>query len=227
MELSIFYGIKDINLFSDLPEEKIRELAKLATCQSYEKDQIIVKEGDTSGCFYVVLAGKVRVYLLNKNGEALTLGIQKSHSYFGELSLFDGEPHSANVVAIEDTECAVIERDVFIKWMQKHAKVVMLPIMCGMTERIRKLTKAVNVLSTANSYQRLVYTLMNLIEEEKDGLLITEKTSHADLSVRIGVSREAISKMMGALSRQGYISSKGKRRIIHKPLPVNFHYATE
>ena len=52
---------------------------------------------------YIVVAGKVRVHLEDKN-----LAILDKGSCFGEMSLFDAEPRSASVTAITNCDCLVL-----------------------------------------------------------------------------------------------------------------------
>ena len=63
---------------------------------------------------FVIAQGRVKVALFGENGRELTLSELKPGDFFGEMSLLDNRPRSANVVAIDDATLLVLTRDAFI-----------------------------------------------------------------------------------------------------------------
>ncbi|OGF50725.1 MAG: hypothetical protein A2231_05665 [Candidatus Firestonebacteria bacterium RIFOXYA2_FULL_40_8] len=80
--------------------------------KTYKKGELILKEGDEGNEAYAVLSGRVEVYRL-KDGKKVILGIIGKDQIFGEMSMIDEVPRSANVVALEDTEVNAIGRSDF------------------------------------------------------------------------------------------------------------------
>lgn len=87
-------------------------------------NETIIKEGERSGCVYLLLEGEARVVgNVSLGGErVLHPGFRdlKVGEVFGELSLLDDEPHSTNVMALEKCEVAVIKNDLFIHYLEEN-----------------------------------------------------------------------------------------------------------
>ena len=63
----------------------------------------MIRAGDEGASMFVVHHGRVRVQV-NDNGRPRTLATLNEGDFFGEMALFTGEPRTANVVAVEETE---------------------------------------------------------------------------------------------------------------------------
>ena len=222
MQLDILTSLKNIPTFSEVPESALLLLAEYARKKNYEKNSLIFNEGDPAGPLFIILSGKVRVYLDSASGKSITLSIQKSGSYFGELSLLDDKPRSASIITVEPTLCAIIQKKAFVAWLKANPEDAMLGVMRGMTRLIRNLTDNVKGLALCDVYTRLAKTLHELAVVQNDELVILEKVSHQELANKIGASREMISKIMKDLSVGGYLSIKGKTIYILKPLPAGW-----
>jgi len=85
----------------------LEKLAKLGTPRIFPSNMIVVSEGDTSDAFYVILSGRVRIYVSDEQGREMVLGEQGPGDFFGEIAL-DGGPRSATVATLESSRLAVI-----------------------------------------------------------------------------------------------------------------------
>ncbi len=218
-QLEILACLRKIPALSEVPESALSTLADSATRKSFPKNSLILMEGDPAGPLFIILSGKVRVYLGNEAGKSITLSIQQSGSYFGELSLLDDQPRSASVVTVEPTLCALIPKKVFVDWLRANPEDVALCVMRGLTRRIRALTENVRGLALCDVYTRLSKRLHELAVVENDELVIREKISHQELANQVGSSREMVSKIMKDLTTGGYLSIERKTVRILKPLP--------
>jgi len=64
---------------------------------------VLFRSGDPGSSMFVVHKGKVRVQV-NENGRPRTVATLNEGDFFGEMALFTGEPRTANVLALEETE---------------------------------------------------------------------------------------------------------------------------
>lgn len=96
----------------DLSAEHLGELARHGVIRSYAKNTVIVNEGDATDSLYIVLAGRVKVYVADENGKEATLNIEGPGSYFGEMIL-DGGPRSASVMTLEPSTFSVVTKNEF------------------------------------------------------------------------------------------------------------------
>src|ERR687891_149148 len=78
--------LKSIPLFHGVQESELRALADRTVTRSYPKQAIIVSEGDESDSLYLILAGRVKVYLADENGKELILAIKGPGIVLGGLA---------------------------------------------------------------------------------------------------------------------------------------------
>lgn len=105
--------LKQVEFFDEMPANDLRAVAQVAEEASYETGQSIIAEGEQSDALYVVVSGRVavqhrwRAETERTLTELATLG---PHEYFGEMSLFDEAPSSADVVALVYTQVLLVRR---------------------------------------------------------------------------------------------------------------------
>ena len=78
-------------------------LAHAATSHVFAPGETVIRAGDPGSSMFVVHNGRVRVQV-SENGRARTVATLSEGAFFGEMALFTGEPRTANIVAIEETE---------------------------------------------------------------------------------------------------------------------------
>jgi CRP-like cAMP-binding protein len=88
-------SLAGVPLFASLSPRYLRRLADRCEEHRYMEDAAIVREGEKGDTFYVVLEGQARV--VNRNGRVLNRVYPGD--FFGEISLLDGGPRTATVVA--------------------------------------------------------------------------------------------------------------------------------
>ncbi len=137
MEVSL---LRTINIFEGLNDEELEKIFKLARIKLYPKDTMILKEGRLGGALHVIIKGKVKVTknLEGKKDKLITtLGPQ---AIFGEMSLFDNLPYSANIVALEETRCMMISKEPFDEMLradQLLAYKLLTQIITILSQRLR------------------------------------------------------------------------------------------
>ena len=109
---------ESIPLFKSLSKEELKELANSSKENSFPSGAFIVKEGDAGLGFYLILEGEA---IVKHNGRVLSkLG---RGNFFGEMSLFDDQPRSADVIAAEPTKCLVLLRWNFWALVSKNPQI--------------------------------------------------------------------------------------------------------
>ena len=83
-----------------ISDEFVRQLASLGRLRSYPKNTVFITEGDSSDSVFVLLTGKVKVFVSDTEGHEMILDTQGPGEYVGEMAL-DGKPRSASVMTLE------------------------------------------------------------------------------------------------------------------------------
>lgn len=90
-----------VSIFKGLSVDALGRLADSLQPLSFDKDALIVGQDDQGDALYIIEAGRVKVALQGAGGREMILSIFRAGDFFGEMSLLDGQPRSANVVALE------------------------------------------------------------------------------------------------------------------------------
>jgi CRP-like cAMP-binding protein len=105
--------LAQLPLFTSLSKRHLRRIAKLARVRRFAAGSTLIRAGDTGRSFYVLLDGTARI--VRPSGGSRRLG---AGDYFGEMSLLDGAPRSADVVAVGDVLTLTIDRPGFAKLLR-------------------------------------------------------------------------------------------------------------
>jgi small-conductance mechanosensitive channel len=92
-----------VDIFAPLSAEETTMLAGAAERHVFAPGELVIRAGDPGESMFVVHHGRVSVQI-SDNGRPRTVATLNEGDFFGEMALFTGEPRTANVVAVEETE---------------------------------------------------------------------------------------------------------------------------
>lgn len=209
--------LSNVPLFEGLTAEELQPIADMATTRSLPANSIVVNEGDQTESLYVILSGRVKIFLSDGDGKEVTLGIEGPGDYFGEMVL-DGGPRSASVMTLESSQFSIIQKADIERYLINNPSVA-VGIIRQLIGRIRGLTDNVRSLALLDVYGRLRKVLLDLAEESGGERVIKEKITQQELANRVGASREMVSKILKELTIGGYIQIDKKIITILKDPP--------
>ena len=212
--------LKNIPTFRGLPENKLRALAAKAVMKSVPKNSVVVMEGEFTRSLYVILSGKVKIYLNDENGKELVLDTKGPGEYFGEMVLDEG-PRSASVVTLEPCQFAVISIADFKAVLIAEPEIA-LHVITNLIRMTRGLNKNVRGLALLDVYGRVARMLLDLAVEQGGNHVIPEKLTQQDMASKVGTSREVINRILRDLTTGGYIKMEDRKIIIIKRLPDKY-----
>ncbi len=210
--------LKSFPLFSDLSDEDLSDIEKIVKKKKYTKNEIILYQFDPGDSLYIISRGKVKVVLFSKDGKEVLLSNLGPGEFFGEMSLLDGLPRSASVVAIEDSEVIIVNRRDFLELIRNHPEIAMR-ILTEMSKRLRSADQKIGSLILMDVYGRVARVLVELAEKEgkriNNDIVIETKLRQQDIANMVGASRETISRVLKDFVQNGFITIDGKKIIIH------------
>jgi CRP-like cAMP-binding protein len=112
-----------VEIFAKLSEKQIRKLAREFVPRRYAKGELLIKKDDTALGMFLISSGRVEVFD-TKDGNRIPLATLEAGKSVGEMSLIDARPRSANVEALEDTECLLMTRDGFNGLTKRDPEVI-------------------------------------------------------------------------------------------------------
>lgn len=101
-----------VSLFEGLKVEDLRALGARTEVRELPADALLIKQGDPADSLLAILRGKVKVYLIDANGQEFVVDVRGAGGYVGEMML-DDKPRSAWVKTVEPSAFAVIPRNEF------------------------------------------------------------------------------------------------------------------
>ncbi len=125
-----------VPLFEGLSNKQLRKVADLAEVARFMAGATLVKQGEVGDSFYVVLTGQAKVVA---NGRTLNHLLPGDH--FGEISLLDGGPRSASVVAETEMTLVIIMQKDFLAMLAKDPE-IMVCLLEGMARTVRRLDRS-------------------------------------------------------------------------------------
>jgi HEAT repeat protein/ATP/ADP translocase len=129
--------LKRVPFFQSLSVEQLKALATICDEKIFKKGQQVFKQGEQGGSLYIVVTGRVEVGLMNSQQDTFTmLATYEVNTVFGEMSLFDGQPRSADAIATEDTLTLTIRREPFLALTRQYPDLSIHLIMT-LSDRLR------------------------------------------------------------------------------------------
>lgn len=128
--------LEEVVLFEGCTRGQLKRVAKIADVIEVPAGAMLARKGDTGNEFFVILDGTARVELSAKRQVRLGPG-----EYFGEMSLLDGGPRSATVIADTPLRLLVIKRRDFSSLLRDIPDVTQ-NILVTLSKRLRQVEQA-------------------------------------------------------------------------------------
>ncbi len=209
--------LKNIPMFADLRDEILEKIFSLMQKRLYKRNNMILMEEDAGDTLFILNQGSVKITRLSDDGREVILSILGDGDFFGEMSIFDGESRSANVIALEDSEVFVLKRGDFLDLLEKHPKIA-IALLQELAIRLRRSDQQIEGLSLSDAESRIAMSIIRLAEDlgiiKLGQVIIDNLPFQQDVANMAGTSRETVSRMLKLLERKGWIKRKGRQLII-------------
>jgi CRP/FNR family cyclic AMP-dependent transcriptional regulator len=213
--------LANISLFSSLNEQELDKIQRHAVTRSYPKNSVIMNEGAPARSLYVIIKGRVKIFLTDDEGKEVIINCQGVGEYFGELALIDGAERSTQVMTMEPSTFVEISKSSFHDLLAAYPNIA-LSLIQDLTKRVRVLTDNVRSLALMDVYGRVAKILLSMATDHDGKLFIEDKLTQQDIASRIGASREMVSRILKDLTAGGYITMEGKHIVINERLPKHY-----
>jgi CRP/FNR family transcriptional regulator, cyclic AMP receptor protein len=130
--------LQRVHLFEACSTRQLRAIARIADVQEVSPGHVLARTGEPGDRFFVIVDGSARVEVSPENQGKIGPG-----AFFGEMSLLDGGPRSATVIADTAMRLLVVPRREFVTLMREVPSLTqqMLITLC---QRLRAAEKARN-----------------------------------------------------------------------------------
>jgi CRP/FNR family transcriptional regulator, dissimilatory nitrate respiration regulator len=202
--------IAAIPLFEGLPKRQHEVLAGIAVNRSYKKGQVIFSEGDEGIGFYAIISGRVKIFKLSPDGKEQILHIFSPREIFGEAPVFAGHGYPAFAEAYTQSSLIFFPKDDFVELIKKDPTMA-LKMLAVLSVRLRRFAALIEDLSLKEVPGRLAAYLLYLSKASHEADDINLDISKGQLASLLGTIPETLSRILGKMSKQGFIRSQGPR----------------
>ena len=102
-----------VELFREMNDGERRVLAERLRFCPFMKGEMMTRQGAEAHWLYLLTKGSAEVIVSTDTGVHKTVGILHAGDFFGEMSLLTGEPRSASLKALDESECYRLDRQAF------------------------------------------------------------------------------------------------------------------
>ncbi|MFL5990371.1 MAG: Crp/Fnr family transcriptional regulator [Rubrobacteraceae bacterium] len=176
----------------------------------FEPKDTIFTPGDPDDQLYFLLSGAVRLYKIYGDYKEATTALLKDSGVFGKLNLVEGRWQDVFAEAVTEARVASIQKAALERVIKSDLGFA-LRLFSSLSERLRQSDEVIESLLHREVSTRLATLLVNLGERFGEDDLIDVRLTHQDLANMIASTREAVSKVMSELQRDGVIETRNRR----------------
>ena len=211
--------LQKVSLFQNVDRDELERIASLLQPKDVRRGAQIVAQDEPGDSMFVIARGRVKVVIYGENAREVILTLLKAGEFFGEMSLVDDLPRSANVIAQEDATVLILKRDQFVEHMRQSPKTA-LNVMAELSRRLRRADEIIGNLATLDVYGRVAHIMIDLAkrygETVEAGILIKDPPTQQEIASMIGTSRETVSRVLSEFVNRGFVEKRGREILLSR-----------
>jgi CRP/FNR family transcriptional regulator, cyclic AMP receptor protein len=192
-------------IFCDLDSAALDQLCRYAKHATLKRGATIFSKGDPGNFLIAVVSGTVKISVSSPDGRSAILNLIGAGEIFGEMSVLDQQPRSADATANTNCEIFIIDRREFIPFVRSQPALAMkfIELLCT---RLRWTSDQVEQVILQNLPGRLASALIRLTEKHKRaGGGRTISVTQQEISEMVGMTRESINKQLRIWATRNWV----------------------
>lgn len=212
-------AVRGLPIFEGVSDDALEELASMARCHDYPRNNILFYQGDPTGNCFLVVRGRVKLSLMNEEGREVVLTLVPAGGIIGLISALDGEPQPGNAITVADSRLARFDCDALVGWLERQ-NLMQRSIVAELGRRVREAYQKIGEHALMAVRERLLFALIDIAEREgtpepESQVIVFTRPTHQELANRIGSSREVVSRVLKELLESELLQAEG--RVIRVP----------
>lgn len=209
--------LQKIPLLAGVDEIALNRMAAALQIKKVERTQQVIEKGTVGEHLIFLLAGRLQVIDLTEDGREIGLNFLVPGDYFGELSIIDGLPRAASVVACEHSLIALLPKQQAQTFIY-HTPLVVERMLKRMANSIRTASNFRAIVGIPQAFQRVFALLNQFAKVAPGGLVVIEKMpTQQEIAIMVNTSRETVSRAINALIERGVVEKDLRRLIVRAP----------
>lgn len=200
-------AVKKCPMFAGVTEEDLEVLLQICKVRDGEKGEVLFSEGDRAQGFYILAAGKVKIYKLSPEGKERILHILHPCSTFAEAAIFGNGLYPAYAEPLEKSRLIFFPKKEFLQLLHEHSQIA-INMIGGLSRFLRQFATQVEELTFKDVPARLARYLIELAGDESDAVCLP--IAKSQLASNLGTVSETLSRTLRKLSDDDMIAVDGK-----------------
>ncbi len=203
--------LRKVPLFEELNEAALALLAARLRKRKLPGGTPVVYKGDPAGPLYLIASGRVKVHQATASGDEVILQFLSAGDFFGDMSLLDGQPRSADISTLEPSDLLMLEGEALREIITEQPAVAWT-LLRILSLRVREQNDKMEMLMTRDVTGRVADQLIKLADSQgmtlPNGKSVRLEVSltQGDIAALIGATRERVSRSLTAFRASGAIS---------------------
>ncbi len=196
-----------VPLFAGLNPTELEDLAALLHARRYRKGEAIFHEGDAGGSLLIVQEGTVKLSLSSDDGREVILDFLGPSDFFGELALLDGDPRSADAVAVTACSLHSLGRADFLQFVFSRPEATS-SLLATLSHRLRRADEQLHDVAFLDVPSRLARALLKLAADSAavgESASRPHRLTQGQLASLVGTTRESVNKWLAFYERNGLV----------------------
>jgi CRP-like cAMP-binding protein len=130
-------NLRQVPFLNSLEDSQLDYLVSIGKRIPLNNGELLFRKGDPGRSMYLILEGRIQIYVESSDGQAAVLGVLESGQFLGEMALLDGGARSAHALTLTPCEVFVLERASFLTLITMYPE-LLTRLLSGLTERLRR-----------------------------------------------------------------------------------------
>ena len=194
--------LRSTALLGSMPTPDLERVLAVSRLRTFRRGQVVFTKGDPGDTLIVVVSGRVKVIVRSADGGELTLTIIPAGGVFGDLSIADGGPRSADAETLEQSQLLFIPRET-IQEICARVPPAAQALANSVAAALRRLTEAASDLVFLDLPRRVARVLASQAPDD-DGV-IRLKLRQEELAHQVGATRQSVNAAVRAFHKRGWL----------------------
>ncbi len=206
------------DIFRDLNTQQREEIAARMKCAEYPSGKYVISSG-AAGNVYFLISGSVRACAYSEQGKQVFFEDLSPGMLFGELSAIDDGPRTGDCLCTSTCLIASFDKATFLTLLDDYSS-VNRAVLVRLVAMVRRQLQRVYEYTTYSVNQRIRFELLRLAYEtgeKEEPVILDSVPTQTELADRISSHREAVSRELKILEKEGLITwSRSQHAILDR-----------
>lgn len=196
--------------FNGVQGERLKRLAAFTRQISCQKGERVYSRGDPALEVYLVVSGRVKLFLPLSNHAEKVVSLVEPGQAFGVAAAYLGQPHAAHAVANVDSHLVVIDRDPLVREACQDAALA-CRLLGTVSRHKMALLSDLESCTHRSSLQRVAcYLLQHRPHPKIHQYEFVLPSSKRDVAAKLNIAHETLSRVLNQLHREEIIEMRGR-----------------